>query len=42
MDQDVAKNELQQIKDLLQELLKMQELVLHRLESLERSAAQDR
>ncbi len=35
MDQDVSKDELQQVKDLLLEQLKLQELVLRRLERLE-------
>ena len=42
MDQDVGKNELQQIKDLLGEVLKLQELILHRLDRLEQQAGQDR
>ena len=42
MDQDVDKNELQQIKNLLGEVLKMQELILPRLDRLEQQAGQDR
>jgi len=36
------KNELQQIRDLLQEVLRMQELILHRLERLELGPGKDR
>lgn len=36
MDQDIDRDALEQIKALLAEQLKMQELILHRLDSLER------
>lgn len=42
MDQDVSKSELEQIRNLLGEVLKMQELILHRLDRLEQLAGQDR
>jgi hypothetical protein len=35
MDQEKQSSELQQIKDLLVEMLKLQEFILHRLEKLE-------
>jgi hypothetical protein len=37
MDQETHKDALQQIKDLLEEQLKMQELILHRLDRLEQA-----
>jgi hypothetical protein len=39
MDQETQKDALQQIKDLLTEQVKMQELILHRLERLEQVIA---
>jgi hypothetical protein len=42
MDQEVSRDELQQIKDLLGEVLKLQELILHRLDRLELTSGQDR
>ena len=42
MDQEENKNELQQIRDLLGEVLKLQELILHRLDRLEQADGRNR